>query len=68
MVEELLRVLWISYLGSGEASWESLTVEGPVLNRISVFAAISFVLLSKNRYIYKMGVPFLLRFQPWVPC
>lgn len=67
MVEELLRVLWISYLGGGEASWESLTVEGAVLNRMSVFAAISFALLSKNRYIYKVGVPFLLRFQPWVP-
>lgn len=68
MVEELLRVLWKSYLGGGEASWESLTVEGPVLNRIAVFAAISFALLSKNRYTYKAGVPFLLRLKPWVPC
>ena len=67
MVEELLRVLWKSYLGGGEASWESLTMEGPVLNRIAVFAAISFALLSKNRYTHKAGVPFLLRLQPWVP-
>lgn len=70
MVEELLRVLWIAYLGYGEVSWKSF-IEGLLLNRVAVVCCY-FICHSKNRYIQKRSpisseISTVVAILTWVP-